>query len=399
MSFAIGVTQQGILGGLLSGLLFQYPGLLLMSLTGAGAAEALANPARCVGSLRSFIQTAPHALPLARRASSLEEDVLFTPRRSVSTLDRRDDVRPTRRRSTDSTRIPSVPRSNVVVVRWLQGLTAGLAAAGVALILSAAIGLARGQCKDEVTRLLCLMSATVAFYYTSNFIFPLLIVVGGLTTLYTKRNDDVALKDTTEKIHKLGVPKLFGAILILTWITIWVVVASIKNTTEYSDGRSTKVLHWCVLLKLVPIRPRWRGERRSLRTLPGASLRPPLAFNPRPRRLSTSTDAFELHPDLRFEAFYRTGSIIFGGGQVVLPLLLDDVVQYDRVCTTSGGTLVYDVTDASVCDSYTSVESEDSWITADQFFAGLGVVQVRRVRRLSLSLSRPHDCHVILSGT
>ena len=37
----------------------------------------------------------------------------------------------------------------------------------------------------------------------------------------------------------------------------------------------------------VPIRPRWRGERRSLRTLPGASLRPALAFNPRPRRLST----------------------------------------------------------------------------------------------------------------
>jgi chromate transporter len=281
-------------------------------------------------------------------------------------------------------------------------LTAGLAAAGVALILSAAIGLARGQCKDEVTRLLCLMSATVAFYYTSNFIFPLLIVVGGLTTLYTKRNDDVALKDTTEKIHKLGVPKLFGAILILTWITIWVVVASIKNTTEYSDGRSTKVLHWCVLLKLVPIRPRWRGERRSLRTLPGASLRPPLAFNPRPRRLSTSTDAFELHPDLRFEAFYRTGSIIFGGGQVVLPLLLDDVVQYDRVCTTSGGTLVYDVTDASVCDSYTSVESEDSWITADQFFAGLGVVQVRRglFFSASLSLSLDHTiCHVIVSGT
>ena len=38
----------------------------------------------------------------------------------------------------------------------------------------------------------------------------------------------------------------------------------------------------------VPIRPRSRGERRSLRTLlpGGASLRPPLAFNPRPRRLS-----------------------------------------------------------------------------------------------------------------
>jgi hypothetical protein len=34
--------------------------------------------------------------------------------------------------------------------------------------------------------------------------------------------------------------------------------------------------------------------------LPGVSLRPgSLAFNPRPRRLSTPTDAFQLHPDVR----------------------------------------------------------------------------------------------------
>jgi hypothetical protein len=32
--------------------------------------------------------------------------------------------------------------------------------------------------------------------------------------------------------------------------------------------------------------------------LPGVSLRPPLAFSPRPRRLSTPTDPFELHPDV-----------------------------------------------------------------------------------------------------
>ena len=56
----------------------------------------------------------------------------------------------------------------------------------------------------------------------------------------------------------------------------------------------------CVLsTTLVPIRPRPRGARRSLRTFPGASLRPsPLAFNPRPRRLSTPSDAFQLHPDV-----------------------------------------------------------------------------------------------------
>ena len=42
---------------------------------------------------------------------------------------------------------------------------------------------------------------------------------------------------------------------------------------------------------------------KSLRILPGASLRPPLPFNPRPRRLSTPTDAFQLHPDV---ALYGT---------------------------------------------------------------------------------------------
>jgi uncharacterized protein YdiU (UPF0061 family) len=52
---------------------------------------------------------------------------------------------------------------------------------------------------------------------------------------------------------------------------------------------------WKSIVTLVPIRPRSRGARRSLRTLPGASLRPPLAFNPRPRRLSTPPDAFQLH--------------------------------------------------------------------------------------------------------
>ena len=42
------------------------------------------------------------------------------------------------------------------------------------------------------------------------------------------------------------------------------------------------------IITLVPIRPRRRGERRFLRTFAGASLRPgSLAFDPRPRRLST----------------------------------------------------------------------------------------------------------------
>ena len=54
------------------------------------------------------------------------------------------------------------------------------------------------------------------------------------------------------------------------------------------------------IFTLVPIQPRSRGERRSLRTFPGVSLRPSLAFNPRPRRLSTPLlTPFNSTPDIR----------------------------------------------------------------------------------------------------
>ena len=63
-------------------------------------------------------------------------------------------------------------------------------------------------------------------------------------------------------------------------------------------------------ITLVPIRPRRRGERRSLRTFAVVSLLTPLAFNPRPRRLSTPTDAFQLHPDVR-----SYGTVLSCGGR------------------------------------------------------------------------------------
>ena len=64
---------------------------------------------------------------------------------------------------------------------------------------------------------------------------------------------------------------------------------------------------------LVPIRPRSRGERRSLRTLsPGASLRPgSLAFQRPPSTpFISASDAHELHPDVRrFERRTRPSTL------------------------------------------------------------------------------------------
>ena len=98
---------------------------------------------------------------------------------------------------------------------------------------------------------------------------------------------------------------------------------------------------------LVPIRPRQRGERRSLRTfVPGVSLRPgSLAFNPdTPRRLSTpKSDAFELHPDFasygpstlaqalhwkssRRRGFRRRGPIALAAASI--PLVMLDLTRH-----------------------------------------------------------------------
>jgi ATP-dependent Clp protease protease subunit len=60
----------------------------------------------------------------------------------------------------------------------------------------------------------------------------------------------------------------------------------IKSDVGCVGFGSARAMGGAFYLTLVPIRPRSRGERRFLRTFPGASLRPgSLAFNPRPRRL------------------------------------------------------------------------------------------------------------------
>jgi hypothetical protein len=75
------------------------------------------------------------------------------------------------------------------------------------------------------------------------------------------------------------------------------ILVQILDDSTCSETRR-RIEHKVFYLTLVPVRRRSRGERRSLRTFAVASLHPSHAFNPRPRRLSPSTDAFELHPDI-----------------------------------------------------------------------------------------------------
>jgi len=81
-----------------------------------------------------------------------------------------------------------------------------------------------------------------------------------------------------------------------------------EEEEEEEDGHDDGDGGGAFYLTLVPVRPRSRGERRSLRTFAVVSLRPSLAFNPRPRRLSTPTDAYELHPDFALKGRPRRRS-------------------------------------------------------------------------------------------
>lgn len=227
ISFAIGVVKKGIPGGLLSGILFQYPGLLMMSLVGVG--------------VKSF-----------------------------------------------------------EIVSWKKGISDGLAAVAVALVVNAAKSLSKKICTDKMTSGICVFAAIVAYYYPKAWTFPGLILIGGIVTLLMKWKEPVNMPETNEKVDNLGLGMLGGAVLVFIWLSVLIVTVVLESTIKYANARP---LHW-------------------------------------------------------FASFYRTGSLIFGGGQVVLPLIINEVT--DRDCPES-----FD--GAEVCP--------DSWITPDQFYLGLGIVQ------------------------
>jgi chromate transporter len=72
------------------------------------------------------------------------------------------------------------------------------------------------------------------------------------------------------------------------------------------------------------------------------------------------------------QSFYVTGSIIYGGGQVVLPIIEQQTVHFDTVCTP---VYVGNSTFGSPSESCVRMLSPDTWVTEEQFLTGLAVAQ------------------------
>lgn len=219
MSFALGTTKQGVAGGLLSGILFQYPGAIMMTIFG----------------LTAHNWATPQVI-------------------------------------SDYT--------------WLAGLVGGLSAAGVALVASAAIGLWNKACGSADAKALAGFCCIVLLYYSAEliapverngrnwmWIFPTLIVFGGAFTYLWRGplpESKTSAVPTAEEsgVEHFGLGPIGGAMLIVLVALVFVASYVLPSVLEESDF---KRLFW-------------------------------------------------------FSAFWRTGTVIWGGGQVVLPLLEKEMV-------------------------------------------------------------------------
>ena len=184
----------------------------------------------------------------------------------------------------------------------VKGLVAGFTAVAIALVATACLGLGKKICKDKATVLICCSSTFVTVYSKSAWIMPALMLAGGLTTIVVYRKKDMASsakdapkdeEDASDNITSLGLSIKHGGVLLCVWLLL------------------------LILLTLI------------VEVLGESSVWAPLAW---------------------FKTFYTAGSLIFGGGQVLLPLLLDKMTS-------------------KACNACVPLMSEE------QFFAGLAAAQ------------------------
>lgn len=142
----------------------------------------------------------------------------------------------------------------------------GIRPATVALVAVAAWRLGQAVVNSRLTMGLMLLGAIVAILLRQPWAFPAALAAGGLVSAFALRRQRTAADDGGAPLTNLGISRLAGAILLLLFLGL---LAGLTAT-----------------------------------------------------RLLLDWPALQL-----FESFYRTGSLIFGGGQVVLPMLLTEVVD------------------------------------------------------------------------
>jgi len=220
----MGAARGGVLGGLLSFSLFQFPGFLIMTLAGVLLKQMLEDNG---GPPREYLEA-----------------------------------------------------------------TVGLPPAAISQVFLAAYSLGMSVCKangvlDEVKVGLAAVTAFITLLVvptSAAWAYPLMLVVGGIITALDARYSEsrahvypLAVPEDKNILKRIGISPVVGAVLVLVWVGLLIGSISVRNAAPEEGG-----------------------------------------------------NLFHL-----FESFWRMGSIIFGGGQVVLPMLEAEVVNPGWVDQTS----------------------------------------------------------------
>ena len=196
----------------------------------------------------------------------------------------------------------------------------------MALVASAAKSLISGVCKTKLLAMICATSAILAYYHNTAWLFPVLLV-GACTRAPNSLCQSVCF--CTQRPHPGG-----GLITFLASLA-----PDSSDTEQHADEQVV--------------------EKYGFRPLMGALLIVLWAALLFGATIAARAVPYKKSPPLHwFELFYRTGSLIFGGGQVVLPLLLGEMVHEDCSDPTKG-----------------CVPLASSWLTKEEFYTGLAAAQ------------------------
>ncbi|GAB5586276.1 hypothetical protein Unana1_01176 [Umbelopsis nana] len=213
---------------------------------------------------------------------------------------------------------------------WATRLSQGLASAAIGLVALAAWKMARSNTPDNTTKLLLMISACISVMYSSAWLYPVLMIAGGIVTysihLFNQRKKshnltpDVVQEDEQENME---IPETASVQQDNTDEGIRLRNVNSVEEEEASAETSPNMFTYSRKLGLVFFTV-WLALLIAAIVIRATSLAD--------------------HVAQVFSAFYFAGSIIFGGGAVVIPLLQQYTV-------------------------------EQGWMTSNEFVIGLALIQ------------------------
>lgn len=206
----------------------------------------------------------------------------------------------------------------------VYALLSGLNAATVGIIIYAAVQLATKAITDKLTRILVFLGAAIGTLYTALWLFPVILLCAGLSTLLW---DSAWMQHTIKRLRKSG---------------------SKDDSTDEEKARPMTENR--LNATEVPLGLRPENRDKELPSLPPNSMIPrscPVEPEKAPTVLSARMGAIVIigfmatfvstmvirglvvSPPRAYSLFanlYLAGTIIFGGGPVVIPLLRESIV-------------------------------------------------------------------------